>query len=574
MTDHTIVERPTVFQIFCFYGVIFALALGVSFFTNRLNSVVHAVNAVASDAFTRSVSSGWGTADLGGAYSLKGTANGFAVNGASGTMTPVAGGSTGQLIARLTSVSADNIDETVRFTMDKVPSGSNGFVYLLARSNGSNTEYRGRITITPAGAISLQALKLVAGVESSLGTAATQPGVTFSAGSYLDAHMELNGSNPTTILMRVWPDGTTEPITWTYSVTDSDAALQTTGGVGLISRAATNVPVVYSYDDFTVVIPSTVTPTPTPVPVVPTVTPTGIIVPTNTSTPSPTPSATDPVIAVAGDIACGAGSTGAACKQLQTANLISTINPIAVLNLGDNQYEQGSLSDFQNFYDPSWGAFKTKTYPSVGNHEYLTTGAQGYFDYFNGVGNLTGSAGDRSKGYYSYDIGNWHLMALNTNCSKAGGCGTGSPQNTWLKNELAANSTKCLLAYSHHPMFSSGQQPHNAGVDPLYSLLYAAHADVFLVAHDHDYERFVPSNTTGGLDTQFGVTEFVVGSGGRNHTHLSSSGLLPNSVVFDDTSFGVLKMTLHPTSFDWTFLPIAGSTFTDSGTAACHIATI
>jgi hypothetical protein len=325
--------------------------------------------------------------------------------------------------------------------------------------------------------------------------------------------------------------------------------------------------------------------------VVPTVTPTGIVVPTNTPTPTATPtpvpviptntptptptaSATDPVIAVAGDIACGAGSTGAACKQLQTANLISAMNPVGVLNLGDNQYEQGSLADFQSFYDPSWGAFKAKTYPSVGNHEYLTTGAQGYFDYFNGVGNQTGLAGDRAKGYYSYDIGNWHLMALNTNCSKAGGCGTGSPQNTWLKNELAANSTKCLLAYSHHPMFSSGQQPHNAGVDPLYSLLYAAHADVFLVAHDHDYERFVPSNTTGGLDAKFGVTEFVVGSGGRNHTHLSSSGLLPNSVVFDDTSFGVLKMTLHPTSFDWKFLPIAGSTFTDSGTASCHIATI
>lgn len=314
---------------------------------------------------------------------------------------------------------------------------------------------------------------------------------------------------------------------------------------------------------------ATVTPTPVP---------TSIPTPTSAPTPTPTPipSGTDPIIAAAGDIACGSStSSGAPCQQLETANVIAQISPSAVLPLGDNQYEDGALADFQNYYNPTWGTYKPITDPAVGNHEYLTTNAQGYFDYFNGVGNQTGPAGDRSKGYYSYTIGAWHLIALNANCSHAGGCSAGSPQETWLKADLAANTGKCILAYDHFPMFSSGQQPHNSGVDSLFTDLYNAHADVFLVGHDHDYERFVPSNPQGQTDPN-GVTEFVVGTGGRSHTQLSSGGLKSNSVVFDGTTFGVLKMTLHPTSYDWVFIPSTGGTykngtFTDSGTASCHL---
>jgi acid phosphatase type 7 len=311
---------------------------------------------------------------------------------------------------------------------------------------------------------------------------------------------------------------------------------------------------------------TTETSSPTPSPSLTPTTPTPVPTPTILATATPI-AGVDPVIAAAGDIACGAESSGAACRQMQTSDLLIQMNPTAVLLLGDNQYENGGLTDFNNFYNPSWGRLKSVTYPAVGNHEYLTTNASGYFDYFNGIGNQTGQAGDRTKGYYAFDVGGWRLYALNSNCSRAGGCGAGSPQEQWLRADLTANSKSCALAYFHHPLYSSGSRISTA-VRPLYQALYDNNAELVLAGHEHNYERFAPQNANGQLDTTRGIREFVVGTGGRNFTQFTHTEV--NSEVRNANTFGVLKLVLKQTSYDFQFVPIAGSTFTDSGTQTCH----
>ena len=272
-----------------------------------------------------------------------------------------------------------------------------------------------------------------------------------------------------------------------------------------------------------------------------------------------TKAATDPVVVADGDIVCGVASAGAACKQMETSNLAIGLNPTAVLVLGDNQYEDGAYYDFQKYYEPSWGRLKAITYPVVGNHEYLTPKAQGYFDYFNGIGNQTGIAGDRAKGYYAFNIGSWRLYALNSNCSEAGGCQAGSPQEKWLRSDLAANPHQCVLAYYHHPLYTSGSRDLPAA-KPLYQALYDYSADVVLAGHEHNYERFARMDANGNLNSK-GVREFVVGTGGRNFTQFVRNA--PGSEVRNDNTFGVLKLTLHQSSYDAEFIPIPGSAFSD-----------
>lgn len=276
----------------------------------------------------------------------------------------------------------------------------------------------------------------------------------------------------------------------------------------------------------------------------------------------------DPVIVAAGDIVCGNNTPGGtACKHAQTAALIGTINPNAVLLLGDNQYEDGTLAEYNALYGPTWGQYKSITYPSVGNHEYQTANASGYFDYFNGVNVQSGRAGDRSKGYYSFDLGAWHLVALNSNCGNIGGCGVGSAQEVWLKADLAAHPNACTVAYWHHPRFSSGQHSNDASTQALWDALYKAKADLILTGHDHNYERFAPMTATGVLDNTNGIRSFVVGTGGKERRSLGSTKA--NSLVRSNNSFGVLKVTLHPTSYDWQFVSIAGNTLNDAGSSTC-----
>ncbi len=244
-----------------------------------------------------------------------------------------------------------------------------------------------------------------------------------------------------------------------------------------------------------------------------------------------------------------------------TADILKATNG-QILTLGDSVYDAGRVSEFTNCFHPTWGAFKERIKPAVGNHEYITSGASGYFNYFGS------NAGELGKGYYSFDYGQWHLIALNSNCSIVN-CGAGSAQAAWLSSDLSAHKNSCTLAYMHHPRFSSGLEHGNdSAVEPLWQLLYDNDADVVLAGHEHNYERFSPQTPSGTSDTAKGIREFVVGTGGRS---LYGFGITKaNSQIRDNTSYGVLKMTLLPSSYYWEFLPAAGYSFTDSGSDSCH----
>jgi hypothetical protein len=287
----------------------------------------------------------------------------------------------------------------------------------------------------------------------------------------------------------------------------------------------------------------------------------------------PAQAAAAPVIAAAGDIACapddpgynGGAGTSDRCRQRATSNLLVGAGLTAVLPLGDIQYNSASLSNIMAVYDPTWGRVKSISRPILGNHE---SAGNSYFTYFNGSGASNGPAGPRGKGYYSFDVGSWHLVALNSNCARVP-CSAGSEQERWLRADLAAHPTSCTLAYWHHPRWSSGHDGSSTFMQPLWAALSDAGAEILLSGHSHDYERFAPMNRGGILDRARGIRQFVVGTGGAFFTGGLGSRI-PNSEVAQDTTFGVLKLTLHPTSYDWTFVPIAGGTFRDSGTGSCH----
>jgi hypothetical protein len=277
---------------------------------------------------------------------------------------------------------------------------------------------------------------------------------------------------------------------------------------------------------------------------------------------------TDPVIGAAGDVACDPGNSffhgrvPALCQMKATSDLLMKLNLTAVLALGDLQYEDGALSKFRRSYDPTWGRLKSITRPVPGNHEYGTRGAQGYFAYFEEI------AGEPGRGYYSFDIGAWHIVALNSNCSAVGGCGAGSPQERWLRADLAAHPARCTLAYWHHPRFSSGFHGSDSAYDAFWRALYAAGTDIVLNGHDHHYERFAKQDPEGKPDPGRGIREFIVGTGGRSLYGLRRGE--DNSEVFSADAFGVLALTLRPTSYEWRFVHGPGKEFTDSGRGTCH----
>jgi fibronectin type 3 domain-containing protein len=282
----------------------------------------------------------------------------------------------------------------------------------------------------------------------------------------------------------------------------------------------------------------------------------------------------DPVIATAGDIACVPGRTPtvSSCQHAKTGDVLAAIQPTVVLPLGDEQYMSGAPAEYAGSYDKvRWGANKSISRPAVGNHEYRTAGASGYYGYFGS------NAGDPARGYYSYDVTGpngafrWHLISLNSECAQIGGCGVGSAQEVWLKNDLAAHSGVCTMAYWHRPRFSSGSTvPSSTTYVPFWNDLYNAGADLVLNGHAHHYERFAPQTASGAADPAKGVTELVVGTGGEDFQQIGS--IVANSVVRNNSTFGVLKVTLHASGYDWQFIPAAGYTFTDSGSAACHSA--
>ncbi len=265
------------------------------------------------------------------------------------------------------------------------------------------------------------------------------------------------------------------------------------------------------------------------------------------------------VVAVAPAILVGAGDIAACSSQGDeaTAALLDAVSG-TIFTAGDNAYESGAVDEFARCYNPSWGRHKNRTRPAPGNHDYLTRGAAGYFAYFGSA------AGDPTQGYYSYDLGSWHILVMNTSAPTH----PGSPQEQWLRADMAAHETQCTLGYWHSPRFSSGFQGNHASMGAIWEVLYDAGADVVISAHDHNYERFAPQTPAGLPDSTSGIRQFVVGTGGR--------GLLPfnntaaNSEVRSNTTFGVLLLKLYDGWYEWEFIPTQRDGFRDAGAGRCH----
>ena len=260
----------------------------------------------------------------------------------------------------------------------------------------------------------------------------------------------------------------------------------------------------------------------------------------------------------AGDIASCSHNNDAA-----TARLLGRI-PGTVFTLGDNVDPRGTAQNYRDCYRPTWGRYKIRTMPAVGNHDYDGTRQAGpYFQYFGA------RAGSIRKGYYSYNRGSWHVVVLNSNCDRIGGCGRNSAQGRWLRRDLARNTSRCTLAYFHHPLYASGNGTATPQVKPFWNMLQRRGADVILAGHAHRYERYAPM-TPNGTRSPNGIRQFVVGTGGEPGGTEIDRRNAPNMQVVRPNAFGVLRLSLRPNSYSWRFVPIAGRTFTDSGSSRCH----
>jgi hypothetical protein len=280
---------------------------------------------------------------------------------------------------------------------------------------------------------------------------------------------------------------------------------------------------------------------------------------TEAATPSAPPfqaTVDEAILVGAGDIASctsrGDEATAAILRQVDGS----------IFTAGDNAYDAGSIDQFESCYGPSWGPFRARTYPAIGNHEYATPGAAGYFEYFGAA------AGAAPGGYYAFDLNGWRIYVLNSNCIEIGGCQAGSPQEQWLQADLQRHRVACSAAIWHHPRFSSGLQGNELDMQPIWQDLYAAGAEFVISGHDHIYERFAALNADGRPDPARGIRAFVVGTGGASHELLREP--VPGSEVRNRDTFGVLALALSDRGYRWKFLPEAGKTFTDAGSGTCH----
>ena len=278
----------------------------------------------------------------------------------------------------------------------------------------------------------------------------------------------------------------------------------------------------------------------------------------STISPLSTPQSGGVYLVGAGDIAeCGLPGAGL------TANLLAQFPGAALFTAGDNSYQSGSLQQFKNCFNPTWGRYKERIHPAIGNHEYVTQAAKGYFDYFDAA------AGPPGLGWYSYDLGGWHILVLNSECNQVKGCQAGSPQEKWLKADLAAHPGRCSLAIWHHPRFSSGPHGSSSLTQDFWKDLYAAGVELVINGHDHDYERFAPMDASGVQDPARGIRQFVVGTGGAL-LYDRPGQPAPNSQKIINGVYGVLALTLYPDHYDWKFIPQAGILPGDSGSGSCH----
>jgi hypothetical protein len=264
-------------------------------------------------------------------------------------------------------------------------------------------------------------------------------------------------------------------------------------------------------------------------------------------------------LVAAGDIAA-CGNPGDEATAALLASIGGTVAP-----LGDNVYMSGTAAQFRDCYEPSWGRYRARTRPAVGNHEYETSNASPYYAYFGPA------AGEPDRGYYSYDLGAWHVVVLNSNCGEVS-CAAGSAQERWLRADLASSPAACTVAYWHHPRFNSGEshggEATEDDVRPFWEALYDHGVELVLNGHDHVYERFAPQTAAGRADAARGVRQFTVGTGGKSHGRLGVRRA--NSEVFDAATFGVLKLTLSAGAYEWEFVPVAGASFRDAGSGGCH----
>lgn len=259
------------------------------------------------------------------------------------------------------------------------------------------------------------------------------------------------------------------------------------------------------------------------------------------------------VLFIAGDVGVCGVQDDEATAEVVARELAK--EPTALVGVaGDLAYDRGTEAEFRDCYGPSWGRFKDRTRPAPGNHEYGTGPATGYWRYWGEA------AGPERKGWYSYDLGPWRVVVLNSNCGKreVGGCGPESEQGRWLAAELAAAKGKCTLGYWHHPRWSSGAHGTAPEMEPVWRLAVEGGMDVIVNGHDHHYERF---------GVREGVRQFVVGTGGASRYPVVKAE--EGSEVRNSQTHGVLKLTLHADRYDWRFLPVAGKTFTDAGTSPC-----
>lgn len=271
------------------------------------------------------------------------------------------------------------------------------------------------------------------------------------------------------------------------------------------------------------------------------------------TSPATPPAGPTVVLAGAGDIAmCDANLTNA----FATASLLGAIDG-RIFTAGDNTQDAGSMNEFTNCFGPSWGRHRSRIFPSPGNHDYQTANGAAYHGYF---GDAAGAAGE---GYYSYTWGAWHIVALNSNVSMK----SGSPQAEWLRADLDSSESACILAYWHHPLFTSGPNGNNAAVRDAWSILYDHGAEIVVNGHDHLYERFAPQDPQGRPNPVTGIRQFTVGTGGA---YLTKVARLQANSEAQGVTWGVLKLTLRPAGYDWEFVAVPGGRFSDSGTAPCH----
>lgn len=298
---------------------------------------------------------------------------------------------------------------------------------------------------------------------------------------------------------------------------------------------------------------------------IPTLTPLPTLTPTPRSTSTVFPTWTPAPLTSAEVTLIGAGDLVKCGDPITTNGILSLFQRFpeaAIFAAGDSSNDSGTLEQYQECVAPAWRSIKARVHPAVGNHDYYTPGAEGYYDYFRAA------AGDPNRGYYSYNLGAWHILVLNSNCHEVGGCKVGSPQETWLKADLAAYPTQCTLAYWHEPLFVTGLKG-SVGLRPFWEDLYAAGAEIVVNGHEHHYERYAPQDPQGLLDPNRGMIEFIVGTGGAPlETPLGDPRV--NSQVIIPQVHGVLKFNLRPGSYDWEFIPIDEQAPTDSGSGLCH----